>query len=152
MSLVSVVNMVYDQVPLATASGEAALSFYPWDTAGPSMALEQRADGDSGCFDVVVTALPVDDGAAAVSAFRYRATIAVRVWYARGTEYDRRLLQGAIATDCAAIVARVANPNNWAAAEDLDALMPGGAPTTQVLHDGAAVLVTIPFTVIYYEG
>lgn len=152
MSLASVVNMIYGQVPSATPAQEGALSFYPWDSEGGAPPLEERVEGDSGCFDVVVTALPQDDGAAAVSAFRYRAGLAVRVWYQRGAEFDRRMLQGAIAADCAAIISRVANPNNWTTATGLDALLPAGAPTTQVLHQGAVALVSIPFTAVYYEG
>ena len=153
MSLSAAISQIYEQIRAISPTTCPSEGFVPWDEAGGSdQGLEAVVDGPQRLYDVVILTLPVDDGVAYVTQPRLRTEIAVRVSYARGTAHDRRYLQALMGEDVAAIMARVLNPNNWnAAVTEIDALIASeDDPETEILHDGARVLVTIPFTLIHY--
>lgn len=147
--LSSAIDTLVEQVGLVTPQRSPNEPFvaYHLNQAKKDQGLETVASGPSRIYDIVITALPVDDGAAAVSALRWRTEIAVRISYARGTVHPRNYLQSMVAEDISEIVGRLMNPSNWDGL--IDTLIPG-SPSTEILHDGARVLVSIPFTAIHY--
>lgn len=152
MSLSAAISQIYEQIRAISPTTCPSEGFVPWDEAGGSdQGLEAVVDGPQRLYDVVILTLPVDDGVAYVTQPRLRTEIAVRVSYARGTAHERRYLQALVAEDTAAIVSRVLDPNNWdGATTEIDAVLQEDEPSTEILHDGARVMVTIPFTLIHY--
>lgn len=154
MGLRTAIAMVVTQVRAITPTTDTGEGFTPHDDAtGMDVPLERiEAPPRDRLYDVVITSLPVDDGAAAVTNLRLRCSFAVRVLYARA-EVALALLERKIAEDVAAIVRRMMNPNNWSASANLiDTIDRAGAPTSQTLGAGGATLVSIPFSLVFYES
>lgn len=155
MSLRSLLGMVSTRVAGIDPRTDDGAPFTPWESASgsPGARLDDcEAPGRSRYFDVKVTSAPEDDGAAYATSPRLRASFAVRVLYARGYGEDSEAIDRTIAEDVASILARVLDPNGWAATTHLvDTIDPAGPAATSRTSD-AAVLVSIPFTAIFYES
>jgi len=131
--------------------GDAFTAYRDGDGAGPQLETIE-APGRDRLFELVATRWPADDGAAAVTSLRYRAGIAVLVLYQRGAECDSTRLERMVAEDTASIISRLGNPSNWDAAVTLiDAVIPRGPATTRKTGKDSALLLMVPFDLIYYE-
>ena len=154
MSLRTALGTISTVVAGITPRQDTSQPFVPWEQANgsPGQRLEDcEAPGRSRVFDVVVTQAPQDDGAAFVTALRYRAGFAVRVLYERVYGMDAERIDRTISEDVASILAAVVDPSAWAATTNLiDTIDPGGAAATSPQGDGA-VLVAVPFSIVFYE-
>jgi len=128
------------------------------DDGGAMAPLEKLAESGMArtrVFDVRMTALPADDGLASGKAgnFRFRATAAVRVYYERHDFGDVPNYEAMVAEDATDIIARLADASNWdAATNQIDSLVIArSTPAAQLVADGAGVIVSIPFILIYHE-
>lgn len=111
---------------------------------------QQRQRDTSRTFDVIATSLPEEDEMAGYVAQRWRLEGAVEVRLTRGTR-DRRALRNEILKLGRLIVEAMEHPTNWQRTlSGIDNIItePG---TTSIEDDGAAIILTVPFTVIYTE-
>lgn len=155
MSLRTSLRTVSGIVAGITPRSDVSMPFTPWEQANgsPGARLEDcEAPGRSRYFDVVVTQAPTDGGAACVTALRFVAGFAVRVVYEAPYGADEERRDRTVAEDVASILTAISDPSAWDSTTNLiDTIDSGGPAQTSQLGDGA-VLVSIPFSVEFYEA
>ena len=110
-----------------------------------------RPSDNSRPFTVLATALPEEDEMAGYISQRWRCEGAVEVRLTRGTR-DRRQLQFLTLKLARLLIEALGDPRGWkpAASGIDDIIVEQGS--TDIEDEGAALILSVPFTVIYTEA
>lgn len=154
MSTRLVMAMLRDQVSQVTPTTDTARPFVPHVAEGGTMRLREEATAHPADlvrrFEVTLRDLPVDDGEAALTDRRVRATFLVTVAHALHETAAQEDLEVMLAEDADAITTRLWDPANWDAVDTGVMSLDVGPPRAVRLGQSDAVLLEIPVTCIYH--
>lgn len=111
---------------------------------------QMRQKDNARPFKVIATSLPDEDEMAGYISQRWRLDAAVEVKLTRGGR-DHRALTFEVLKLARLIVEALTNPNNWnRPTSGIDNINPEGGGT-EIEDDGAALILTVPFNILYTE-